>query len=130
MLEAHYLEIRIVHIASVSLSGMLFVVRGLAWNILAAPWAMARPMRYLSWTVDTALLIAALLLMSIIRQYPVQDTWLTVKLVLLFPYIVLGYLALRGRSQPIRLLCLAGAVLIFGFIYSVARTHDPLGLLT
>lgn len=127
MLEGLYFEIRFVHIASVSLSGMLFLARGLALNFLAAPWAMARSTRYVSWSVDTALLIAALLLMSIIRQYPVQNAWLTVKLVLLFQYILLGYLALRGPSRTIRLLCLAGAALTFGFIYSVARTHDPAG---
>jgi uncharacterized membrane protein SirB2 len=55
--------------------------------------------------------------------------WLTVKVVLLVPYIALGYLALRGKTRRGRLASLAGAALVFGFIYTVARAHHPLGLL-
>ena len=53
--------------------------------------------------------------------------WLTVKVLLLVPYIMLGYFALRGAERGKRLASLAGAALVFGYIYSVARAHDPLG---
>ena len=42
--------------------------------------------------------------------------------------ILFGYTALRGRSGAVRLASLAGAMLSFGFIYSVARAHHPLGV--
>ena len=124
-----YLEIRAVHIGSIMASGTLFLVRGLALNLFGWRWAHAWPLRYLSWTVDTVLLTAALMLMTIVHQYPVINGWLTVKVVLLVPYIVLGYLALRSETRRIRLAAFAGAALTFLYIYSVARAHDPLGFL-
>ena len=124
-----YREIRAVHIGSVMTSGTLFLLRGLALNLFGWRWALAWPLRYLSWTVDTVLLTAALMLMTIVHQYPVIDGWLTVKVVLLVPYIVLGYLALRGETRRVRLAAFAGAALTFLYIYSVARAHDPLGFL-
>ncbi|OYX63314.1 MAG: hypothetical protein B7Y88_13175 [Sphingomonadales bacterium 32-64-17] len=128
-MEAFYLEIRHVHIASVLTSGALLLLRGLAFNLFGARWVLAAPLRYLSWTVDTVLLTAALMLTTIIRQYPFADGWLTVKVVLLVPYILLGYFALRAQRRKTRLLSLAGAALVFGYIYTVARAHHPLGFL-
>ena len=128
-MDEFYLQIRTVHIASVMASGTLFLVRGVAFNLFGWRWALALPLRYLSWTVDTVLLTAALMLMTIIHQYPVVNGWLTVKVLLLVPYIVLGYMALRGSSSKVRLASLAGATLTFLYIYSVARAHHPLGFL-
>lgn len=128
-MDEFYLQIRTVHIASVMASGTLFFVRGIAFNLFGWRWALALPLRYLSWTVDTVLLTAALMLMTIIHQYPVVNGWLTVKVLLLVPYIVFGYMALRGSSRKVRLASLAGATLTFLYIYSVARAHHPLGFL-
>jgi uncharacterized membrane protein SirB2 len=127
-MEYYYLEIRSVHIGAVLTSGALFVVRALSWNLLGARWAMAAPLRWLAWTIDTVLLTAALMLMTIIQQDPIHDAWLTTKLSLLVGYIVLGYFALRAPSRERRWACFVAAVLVFGFIYSVARAHNPLGL--
>lgn len=127
-MEPFYLEIRTVHIWAVLTSGALLLLRGLAVNLFAARWPMAAPLRYLSWTVDTVLLTAALMLTTIIRQFPFIDAWLTVKVVLLVPYIVLGYFALRAGSPRNRWLALVGAAATFCFIYTVARAHHPLGL--
>ena len=104
-------------------------MRGLALNLFGWRWALAWPLRYVSWTVDTILLTAALMLMTIVHQYPVVHGWLTVKVVLLVPYIVLGYMALRGETRRTRLAAFAGAAVTFLYIYSVARAHDPLGFL-
>ena len=128
-MEPFYLEIRTVHIWAVLTSGALLLLRGLAVNLFAARWPMAAPLRYLSWTVDTVLLTAALMLTTIIRQFPFIDAWLTVKVVLLVPYIVLGYFALRAKTRRNRLISLAAAAATFGFIYTIARAHHPLGFL-
>ena len=122
-----YLPIRHVHIAAVLTSGALLFARGFALNLTGARWPLAWPLRYLSWTVDSVLLTAALMLMTIVHQDPVSNSWLTVKVLLLVPYIMLGYFALRGAERGKRLASLAGAALVFGYIYSVARAHDPLG---
>ncbi|MGE0665813.1 MAG: SirB2 family protein [Sphingomonadales bacterium] len=127
-MEAFYLEIRNVHFWAVLSSGALLLLRGTALNLLGAGWALGWPLRYLSWVVDTVLLTSALMLTTIIRQFPFIDSWLTVKVLLLAPYLVLGYLALRAKSRRKRVVALLGAGAAFGFIYTVARAHQPLGL--
>ena len=60
-----YPQIRFVHILAISLSGGLFALRGL--GILAgAHWPQAMLVRYLSYTIDTVLLTAALMLVTIL----------------------------------------------------------------
>ena len=123
-----YPQIKWVHVAAVICSGLLFALRGTA-QLAGANWTMAAPLRYLSYTIDTTLLTAALMLATILHQYPFVHAWLTVKVLLLVVYIVLGSLALkRGRTQAMRLYCFVAALMVYLFIASVARAHDPLGL--
>ena len=124
-----YPEIRLVHITAVLLSGALFFVRGLVL-FSGGRWALAAPLRYLSYTIDTVLLTAALMLLTIVRQYPFVHAWLTAKVTLLIVNIGLGIMAFRkGRSFRTRFGCWLAALAVYAFIYSVARAHDPLGFL-
>lgn len=127
-MEAFYLEIRAVHIGAVILSGLLMLLRGVARNAFGATWVMAWPVRTLSYTIDTVLLTAALMLTTIIQQYPFVDSWLTMKVLLLVVYIMLGYNGLRGRTPQVRWASLASAALVYGFIVTIARAHSPLGI--
>jgi uncharacterized membrane protein SirB2 len=128
LVELHA-AVRHVHVAAVVASGGLFLVRGLARGT-GAGWVMAAPLRYLSYGVDTVLLIAALTLAAIVRQYPFVHGWLTVKVVLLIVYIVLGSLALkRGKTWAVRTGCFVAALLVYGFIVGVARARHTLGFL-
>jgi uncharacterized membrane protein SirB2 len=123
-----YPQIRLVHILAVLLSGSLFMLRGLAVN-LGAKWAMAAPLRYSSYAVDTVLLTAALMLATILHQYPFVHAWLTVKVLLLLTYIALGSLALkRGRTPQMRLACWIAALFVYALIIGIARAHHPLGI--
>ena len=129
-MEPFYLEIRNIHIGSVLASGALFLLRGAGVNIFKASWPMWAPVRYLSYTIDTVLLTAALMLMTIVQQYPFVHHWLTVKVLLLIVYIALGSSALKqGKTRKRRLGFFAAALIVFAFIISVARAHDPLGIL-
>jgi uncharacterized membrane protein SirB2 len=121
-------QIKAVHVAAVIASGMLFLLRGFAVQ-LGAKWAMAAPLRYLSYSIDTALLTAALMLVTILHHYPFEQGWLTAKVVLLIVYVVLGSFALkRGRTRAVRISCGIAALLVYLFIVSIARTHSPLGI--
>lgn len=127
MLEL-YPEIRTVHITAVLTSGALFALRGVGL-MLGAKWPLITPVRYLTYTVDTILLTAALMLMTIIHQYPFVHLWLTVKVILLVVYITLGAMAFRsGQSTLSRFKFWLLALLIYLFIISVARAHHPLGI--
>jgi len=128
-MEELYLQIRTVHIWAVAASGLLFALRGGAFNLLCVSWPKGLPVRLLSWTIDTTLLTTALMLMTVVRQFPFVDAWLTVKLLLLVVYIGLGTLAFAGaRPRRTRIGCWIAALAVFGFIVTVARAHDPLGL--
>ena len=129
-MEAFYLDIRGIHIGAVILSGFLFLIRVVGHNLLNAKWTMASPLRFLVWSVDTILLTAALMLMTIVQQFPFVDAWLTVKVVLLIAYIVIGWWAFRANRKNVRIACSVAALAIFGFIVTVARTHNPLGFLS
>jgi len=124
-----YPQIKLVHICTVLASGTLFLLRGLLVQ-LGSRAAMAAPVRYLSYSIDTVLLTSALMLMSVLHQYPFVDSWLTVKVTLVVVYIIVGSFAIkRGRTRAVRLSCWIAALLVYGMIISVAVTHDPLGSL-
>jgi uncharacterized membrane protein SirB2 len=128
MLE-FYPEIKAVHIAAVMASGLLFLLRGAAVQF-GAGWAMAAPLRCLSYSIDTVLLTAALMLATILHQYPFVHAWLTAKVLLLICYVVLGSFALkRGRTRAVRTWCWIAALLVYLFIVSIARAHHPLGVI-
>lgn len=127
-----YLQIKWTHIAAVAASGGLFFLRGAAVQLGGqwARWAMMAPLRYLSYAIDTVLLTAALMLATVLRQYPFVHGWLTVKVLVLVVYVILGSLALkRGRTRSVRSAAWIAALLAYGFIISVARSHQPLGIL-
>ena len=128
-METFYLEIRTVHIGAIILSGLLMLLRGVVHNGLGASWVMSWPVRTLAYTVDTVVLTAALMLTTIIHKFPFVDGWLTMKVLLLLVYIILGYVALRGRTKRARWTSLAGAALVYSLIATVARAHNPLGFL-
>jgi uncharacterized membrane protein SirB2 len=124
-----YPQIKLVHVMAVLASGALFAVRGLAVQLGWERIALAAPVRYLSYTIDTVLLTAAFMLMTLLQQYPFVQAWLTVKIFLVVLYIVLGTFGLRrGRTARVRLVCWVSALAVFGLIITIARSHDPLGI--
>ncbi len=125
-----YPQIRAVHIGAVIASGALFTLRG-AGVLSGAGWPMAAPLRYLSYSIDSVLLTAALMLIAMLPAAVFANHWLTVKLALLVLYIVLGSLALkRCRSKRARALCFVAALGVYAGMVGIARTHQPLGWLT
>lgn len=123
-----YPQIRLAHVVCVGCSGGLFALRGLL-AVARVPWANHRILRRLSYTIDTGLLVAALMLVTILRQYPFVNGWLTVKVLLLVPYVALGWYALhRASTQAARIAAFVSALLLFLFIASVAWQHDPAGI--
>ena len=124
-----YLQSKYFHVFVALLSGAIFAVRG-AFLLGGASWPQALPVKWLSYAVDTALLTAALMLLTILPWAMFGNGWLLVKLGLIVAYVVLGVFALRpGRTRRTRALCYVAALLVFGAVYSIARAHHPLGAL-
>lgn len=78
---------------------------------------------------DTILLITGITLAVQLQQYPFVHHWLTVKIVCLLLYILLGMVAMKWRHGQ-----LAGfaswllAILVFSFMVSVALTKNTFGI--
>lgn len=122
-----YLPIKYVHIAAVLISGGLFFLRGMLL-LNGRAWAMSAPFRYLSYTIDTVLLTAALMLATMLPSGVFANGWLSVKMLLLVLYVALGSFALkRGRTPEIRRNCFIAAIIVYVFMLTVARTHQPIG---
>jgi hypothetical protein len=77
-----------------------------------------------------SLLTAAFMLMTMLHMYPISHDWLTLKVLLLVVYVVLGVQALRrSRTQAARLGWFAAALATYLVMFGIARAHHPLGWL-
>jgi uncharacterized membrane protein SirB2 len=124
-----YPQIKFAHVLCVILSGSLFALRGVMM-LAGSRFTNHAMLRYLSYAIDTSLLTAALMLATILHQYPFVQAWLTVKVLLLVVYIVLGVFALRrGRTRRVRAICYVAALAVFAAIIGVALAHNPFGWL-
>lgn len=124
-----YPQIKQFHVGCALLSGTLFALRG-AFALAGARWPRALAIRWLSYAIDTALLTAALMLLTILPWALFANGWLLAKLVLVALYVALGMFAMRpGRSRRARAGCYVLALATFAAIYAIARSHDPYGWL-
>ena len=121
----HYALIKSVHIACAAISLSGFVLRGV-WMLTGSALLTHRLTRLLPHLVDSGLLLSALWLVITSGQYPSGRDWLTVKLVAVVLYILVGTVALkRGRTARVRSLAFMIAVGVFGYIVAVALTRQP-----
>jgi uncharacterized membrane protein SirB2 len=120
-----YLTLKHFHMTFAVFSGGFFLVRG-AWSLLGSDMLSRRWVRTLPHLVDSLLLASAIGLAVWSAQYPFQRPWLTAKVVALVAYILLGTLALKGKTRTLRAAGYVGALATFGYIVAVAVTRDPL----
>lgn len=124
-----YMALKHTHMLMAYLSIALFLVRGVLM-LVDSGWLRKTFFRIFPHVVDTLLLVSAIALLFIVQQYPLVDHWLTAKVAGLIAYIALGVVALkRGRTFGIRLGAFIGAIVVFGYIYSVALSRHPLPFL-
>lgn len=120
-----YALLKTMHVASATLSIAGFVLR-FALMLAGSPLLGHRVAKVLPHVIDTVLLASAI---AMAVQFGGLPAWLATKIALLLAYIVLGTLALkRGRTRGVRIAAGIGAILLFGFIVSVAITKSPLGV--
>lgn len=125
-----YPHVKSLHIALVLVSGALFALRGGAAALFGARWPRHAWIRYGSYTIDTFLLTSAAMLATMLPRALFANGWLTVKLVLIVVYIVLGVVAMRPSHQrTVRTACYVAALVAFIAIIGIARLHHPWGWL-
>ncbi|MEA3411254.1 MAG: SirB2 family protein [Pseudomonadota bacterium] len=119
---AMYQAIKFLHVATVIVSGSLFLLRGL-WMTVESPRFLRRWVRIVPHVNDTVLLVSAIALCLLIDQYPFVQGWLTAKVLLLVLYIGLGMVAMRfGNTRKVRLTAWLAALLVFTCIVLIALT--------
>lgn len=122
-----YPTLKAIHVASALLSIAGFAARG-ALMLAQSPLLRRRFMRIAPHLVDTVLLGSAILLAWRSGQYPIEQVWLTAKVVALVVYIVLGSIALsRGRTRGVRAVAFVLALCTALYIVSVAVLRTPSG---
>lgn len=115
-----YSHLRLLHIACASVSITLFTLRG-ALQFAGVDWRRWRWLRITPHINDTVLLAAAIGLSLISHQYPLQQQWLSAKVVALLVYIVLGHMAFRvGAPRSRQVLAFAAALATVAYIVAVA----------
>lgn len=122
-----YSLLKSVHVMAVATSLSLFVLRAI-WRAWSPERLALRWVRIVPHVVDTVLLASAIGLAMMIENYPGTHAWLTAKVAGLVAYIVLGSIAIkRGRTPAVRAIAFVVALLVFGYIVSVAITKSPAG---
>lgn len=123
-----YLLIKYIHMTSAVLSFLGFTLRGY-WMLQDSPLLRQKLTKILPHIVDTVLLISAISLVTMSRQYPFVVDWVTVKVVLLIVYIGLGTFAMkRGKNKAQRTGFLVAAIVTIIAIFGVAATKPTFGL--
>lgn len=115
-----YLALKHLHLTCVALSLLLFIYRG-GLMYLAPQQLKARWIKIVPHVVDTFLLLSAIGLCLILRQYPFVSGWVTAKVIGVIVYIGLGTIAIKRRKSWAFIL----ALLCFAYIASVALHHSP-----
>jgi len=122
--------LKIIHVSAVVVSGSGLLLRGIAvqanWRVMQQTWTKVLPH-----IVDTLLLLSAIAMCVQYSWYPIQQGWLTAKVLALVVYIVLGTYAIkRGKTLAQKRLFLLLAMLCFSYIVGVALHHDSRSFLT
>ncbi len=124
-----YLALKHLHLGAVALSATGFAVRGLA-SLTGAAWVRSRPAKIVPHVVDTVLLLSAIALATTLQLNPASTPWLLAKVIGLVLYIGLGVVAMRAKlSQPLRASAWVAALLVLGWMASVAVSKNPAGFL-
>ncbi|NVK56485.1 MAG: SirB2 family protein [Alteromonadaceae bacterium] len=117
-----YMMAKHLHLTAVGLSILLFLVRFLYGQIkpefLTRKWVKIVPH-----VIDTILLGSAAWLCVILAQYPLVNAWLTVKVLGVIGYILMGLLALKwAETKIMRWVGFVGALLCLAVTAKVAIT--------
>lgn len=121
-----YLLLKMIHVSSVVISYSLFFLRGI-WLMQDSNNLRQRWVKVLPHVIDTILLTSAIALAVLIQQDPLNNAWLTAKVIGLLIYILLGMIAIRfGKTKKTRIAAWIGAQCIFIYIVLVALSKNPL----
>jgi len=127
MLSDAYPIIKILHATLALLTLLLFIWRCRAFfagRKLSRLWQ-----RHIPDSIDTLLLGSGATMMFVLGLSPFAGGWISVKLVMVLVYILLGMVVLHyGRSEKVRRMAWVGALVAFIYIALLAHFKEILPL--
>ncbi len=125
---AFYEMFKLGHVTCVVISGSLFVVRYARLRIYPNQ-PLPKALKVLPHINDTALLLCAIGMLSLIGLNPFTTPWLLAKIVALILYIVLGMICMRSlpgsRRQSVSFVA---AISVFAYIVLVGLSKQAIAL--
>lgn len=122
-----YLPLKHSHLGLVALSIVFFMLRGSS-RLLDLEWTNQKWVKIAPHIIDSFLMLSGVLLMFAIQQFPIAQSWLTVKLMVLIAYIFFGIKTMKSTQKMQQRSYFAAAILCVMFMITIAKTHNPLGL--
>ncbi len=119
-----YMALKHSHMLFAMLSVLLLVVR-FALLTKGSALLQTKFLKIVPHVVDTLLLLSAVSLMMTLSQYPISTPWLTDKVVGVAAYILMGVVALKGRTPMLRIMAFLGALGWLSLVVRVAITKTP-----
>lgn len=121
-----FASIKIIHLCCIAISYSLFAMRGF-WSFNGSPMLQRQYVKVMPHMVDTVLLASAISLAAMLGISPLNTPWLSVKIIALLLYIVLGSIAIkRGKTRKVKFIAWIAAQLVFLYIVATAITHNPM----
>jgi uncharacterized membrane protein SirB2 len=115
-----YIILKHLHVTFAVLSLLGFSLRGF-WMLKESPMLQKKPVRILPHINDSLLLLTAIMLAILTGFYPFVVGWVTLKVLLLVVYIVLGIFALkRGKTKQARTVYFFAALATILAIFAIA----------
>ncbi|QZA77226.1 SirB2 family protein [Deefgea tanakiae] len=122
----YYLDIKHLHLSLITLSGVLFLLRGILM-LKSSKALQMKTLRIAPHIIDTGLLISGVSLAVMLGLKPSEAPWIMAKLIALVVYIGFGTIAIkRGKTYLIRATAFIAALCTFGYMVSVAITKSPI----
>ncbi len=120
-----YALVKMIHVGSIILSYLLFLTRGI-WMMQNSAKLQLRWVKILPHITDTVLLASAIYLAILLQQDPLNNSWLSAKVIGLLLYICLGMVAMRfGKTRKTKIIAWIAAQCVFAYIVLVALTKSP-----
>ncbi len=121
-----YMGLKHLHMLCAVLSILGFIIRG-GMRLADSPMLQKKWLKIAPHIIDTVLLLSAIGLISTLHLNPFTQGWLIAKIIGLLLYIGLGLVVMRFAStRAIRATAYIAAIVVFGYILTVARTKTPI----
>jgi uncharacterized membrane protein SirB2 len=121
-----YTGLKHLHMLCAVLSIIGFIIRG-GMRLADSPALQRKFFRIAPHIIDTVLLASAIGLLFTLQMNPLTQSWLIAKIIGLVLYIALGLVVMRFAStRAIRATAYVAAIVVFGYLLTVARLKTPI----